>query len=197
MNNRKLKTLKWALLLLLPVVVFAVMMPIARERRKVALTQQLIEEAQTSARMERMRALVAQGADVNGKLRSQDEAIKGDTALHFVSNRGGNATHPQMLFLLNHGANVNAQNERGWTPLILASNSGDVGSIRLLLANGANVNTPTTPQHTLIDRSTNKKRTALGIAEASLQAEKSRSDSGMVPQLKEAIKILKAAGAKE
>ena len=197
MKNRSLKVFKWALLLLVPMVVFMVMWPIARERRKVALTQELIDEARTLARLERIRDLVGQGADVNGKDRGRDAAMRGNTALHFLSNRGGNATHPQMIFLLSHGANVNAQNELGWTPLILASASGDVASIRLLLENGANANARTTAQHTVMDRSTRKKRTALGIAEATLQAEKTSPGSRMVPQLKETIKILKAAGAKE
>ena len=56
------------------------------------------------------------------------------------------------LFLIEQGANVNATNWLGWTPLLLAAYSGYVDVCRLLIERGANVNATTdndgmTPLH--------------------------------------------------
>ena len=41
--------------------------------------------------------------------------------------------------LLEHGADVNARQEGGWTALHAASQNGDVEMVRLLIAGGADV----------------------------------------------------------
>jgi ankyrin repeat protein len=46
--------------------------------------------------------------------------------------------------LLAEGANPEARNPRGWTPLIIAANTGNVAIARLLIEKGANVNARTT-----------------------------------------------------
>jgi ankyrin repeat protein len=44
----------------------------------------------------------------------------GDTALHGAAYRGMHGGEEITRFLLGHGANVNAVNKRGWTPLMIA-----------------------------------------------------------------------------
>ena len=48
--------------------------------------------------------------------------------------------HQQIQDLLSKGADINAQNEKGMTPLILASAKGDIRTVKLLLNHGASVN---------------------------------------------------------
>ena len=74
--------------------------------------------------------LLARGANVN------EQSPDGDTALNRAA-RYGNET--AMTTLLRAGANVNAANHTGWTPLLWAA--GVVPkSVPLLIASGANVN---------------------------------------------------------
>ena len=62
--------------------------------------------------------------------------------------------------LLEHGANVNARNNRGWTPLHSAALFGRVDAATLLLANGAE-----------LSAKTDVGETALEIAQEEEQAE--------------------------
>ena len=191
------KQFKWALSIALPVLVFAAMLFVARERRRIVLTGELIEEARTSARIKRIRALVEQGADANGKLPDWNVAMKGSTALHFLVLRYKNDQKPKMLFLLRHGANIDARNEYGWTPLMLASSVGADTSVRFLIGNGAQVNARTPPPAFVVDAKGVKQRTALGFARVTLETEMTKPKGDRIPQLKETIRILQAAGAKE
>ncbi|MFN7173792.1 MAG: ankyrin repeat domain-containing protein [Thermaurantiacus tibetensis] len=61
----------------------------------------------------------------------------GDTALHIVTRR---RDAPWMRFLIESGADVNARDREGNTPLIVAAQSGFTDGIRLLAAFKANPN---------------------------------------------------------
>lgn len=61
----------------------------------------------------------------------------GDTALHLVVKR---SDETYTRYLISRGANINAQDERGNTPLLLAVNGGCMGCVEVLLARRANVN---------------------------------------------------------
>jgi len=67
----------------------------------------------------------------------EKKAKYGWRPLHFAANNG----HVDVVrFLLEKGANVNAQDHRGRTPLHLAALDGHVDVVRFLLEKGANVN---------------------------------------------------------
>ncbi len=53
--------------------------------------------------------------------------------------------------LLEHGAEVNARQEGGWTALHAASQNGDVEMARLLIAGGADVQTRAANQQNALD----------------------------------------------
>lgn len=184
--------MKWARLLLLPIVVLAAMFPIAHEWRKVPLTQKLISEAQNPlpSRFATMQTLIAQGANVNGKLKSKSMAMRGKTALHFCAPMQDDGSNDELRLLLENGANIDAQNALGDTPLMEAVSVGNLYHVRFLVRNGANVNLKTAPAPI-------KGLTALGIAKANEKLEKTRPGSIMLQQRTMIVEILKAAGAKE
>ena len=64
------------------------------------------------------------------------DSTTGETGLHIVTARRDLAW---MTFLLGHGADVNARDNRGTTPLALASNLGLVEGVDLLVKSGARV----------------------------------------------------------
>ncbi len=88
-------------------------------------------EAVKRADTDGVRALLAQGVDVN--------APQGDgaTALHWAAHRNDLETAG---LLLGAGANANAANELGATPLWLASLSGSGAMVERLLEAGAHPN---------------------------------------------------------
>jgi ankyrin repeat protein len=73
--------------------------------------------------------------------------------------------------LLRQGANANAEDARGWTPLILAAQTGNVAMVRTLISAGANVNHRT---------STKRGSTALcfGVGGGNLDVVRAFLDSG-------------------
>ena len=180
------KRLRWALLLLVPIVVFAVMLPVARERRRAALTQQLIAEVHGKKRLKVMENLVDEGADVNGRTPDWSMVAKGNSALHLLIYEYKTDARPQMSLLLSRGANSDIRDGYGDTPLTLAASLGATTYVQFLIRNGTNVN------------AMGNGATALGRAKVSLRAEKAKGAGGeRVPELEETIRILKAAGAKE
>lgn len=193
MYNRNSRILKWALLLLVPIVVFAVMWPVARERRQAALNRKFLLYVEQKMDINEMKKFISQGADVNGVLRDKNAVNNGKTALHLVANRGH--TEYVMRFLLAQGANINATDDSDWTPLMKAAESGSVSSVKFLIENGADLNLKTKPQ-TAEDDLVVKKRTALNIAIVAARSNRARIYR-IKPQLKETVRILKAAGAKE
>jgi ankyrin repeat protein len=65
--------------------------------------------------LEAVKLCVQWGNDVKAA-----SASHGDTALHGAAYRGMHGGEEIARFLLEHGANVNAVNKRGWTPLMIA-----------------------------------------------------------------------------
>jgi len=73
----------------------------------------------------------------------------GENALHGAGYRGNAGSNKLAQLLLDHGAEVNVKNKRGWTPITLAegiytqnSNSANPDLVQLLLAHGAKPSPP-------------------------------------------------------
>ncbi|HLK20465.1 MAG TPA: ankyrin repeat domain-containing protein, partial [Bryobacteraceae bacterium] len=107
--------------------------------------------------LETTRLLLAKGADVNvvdeveaGRVKNGPIALGKSTALHFAAPYAGAGA---VKLLLDAGANVDAQDVRGITPLMLAvtTDRPDTGSIRLLLAKGASKNIKSKDGETAVD----------------------------------------------
>ena len=71
-----------------------------------------------------------------------DRTSRGKTALHLAPQRGQS---DMVRLLLNHGANIEAASEGGWTPLLIAAKAGYADVVEALLGadNPANVNART------------------------------------------------------
>lgn len=85
--------------------------------------------------MDVVELLLAYGADVSAK-----ETEGGQTALMWaVAER-----HPEVArLLIEHGADVNARTKSGFTPLLFAAQQGDMDSVKILAAAGAELNAAT------------------------------------------------------
>lgn len=81
-------------------------------------------------------SLMAQPGSTLANARDYDS---GDTALHIVTRRRDTAW---MGLMLGKGANPNAKDKAGNTPLIIAAELGFVDGVQLLLSRGANPNLP-------------------------------------------------------
>ncbi len=77
--------------------------------------------------------LLARGADVRAASKNPMQV----TALHSAVADGGHAEIAKML--VRAGADVNARQRHGWTPLHGAADSGDRETVELLLAHGADL----------------------------------------------------------
>jgi ankyrin repeat protein len=77
-------------------------------------------------------ALIRRGADVEARSRN---AMR-NAPLHAAA---AGRSRESVRILIEHGADVNAKQEAGWTALHAASLNGDVEMVRLLIAGGAHV----------------------------------------------------------
>jgi len=92
---------------------------------------QSLHEAAAAGDIERVKLLIAQGADVM----AHDD--KGGTPLHRAVENGHKAI---VGILLENDADLNAQNNKGWTPLHLAASwGGHKDMVEILLEQGADV----------------------------------------------------------
>jgi ankyrin repeat protein len=90
------------------------------------------------------------------------------TALYKTIDRHGKAAIDAVLFLLEHGADVNARREDLWTPLHLAVFIGEFSAARMLLEHQADVNSRNdadqAPLHLLSARETSQEDDGSNIA---------------------------------
>jgi ankyrin repeat protein len=89
-----------------------------------------------------LKALLAAGADANGGLLDGDVALSGAPLHAAVDTNDGRdlATQQQMVeLLLQHGADVDARNCTGHTPLMMSASDGTAEIASMLLAAGASV----------------------------------------------------------
>jgi len=104
----------------------------------IAITTAIIE-----GDLEQVKALLKQ----NPKLVNEHEKEFGETLVHTAARWG----HKDVVdLLLTHGAEVNAQNKVGITPLFIAANEGHENVVKLLLAHGAEINIKTVGGRTLL-----------------------------------------------
>jgi ankyrin repeat protein len=73
------------------------------------------------------------------------DLTSGDTALHIVTQR---RDFVWMQFLIGKGANVNARNAKGETPLVIACNLNFIEGVELLIQFGAKVDEPSSTGET-------------------------------------------------
>jgi ankyrin repeat protein len=90
---------------------------------------------------EAIKLLVNQGADINTKLPDATES----TVLHYPLERD------TLLFLIEKGADVNAQNNEGWTPLHIAASHDNLDRTLLFLNRQANTDLKTNAGQTARD----------------------------------------------
>lgn len=86
------------------------------------------------------------------------DVSSGDTALHIVTER---RDLTWMQFLIAKGANINARNSKGTTPLVVASNLGFVEGAQLLVDLGAKVDESNTSGETPLITAVHNRNMAL------------------------------------
>jgi hypothetical protein len=174
-------------------------------------------EAAGDGELERVKTLIAAGADVNAKesnfgktalMIASDEghvevvkallAARADVNAKDSNRRGGytalmiasiNGKVEVVRLLLAAGADVNAKDNFGSTALMAASTDGQVEVVKALLAVGADVNAKD-------DRGYTALKDALNMLSGERNALKGEGDTYVV-ELRKTVELLKQAGAKE
>jgi hypothetical protein len=89
--------------------------------------------------------LIEQGADVRARTSGKGD-LTGQTALHYACMNQKTTTE-LLEALVGKGADVNARDTWGWTPLMWAANRGRIDLVGWLLEHGADVNVRDTHRH--------------------------------------------------
>ncbi len=163
--------------------------------------------AAVEGQVEIVKALLAQGADINTKGRYDLTALmlaarNGDTRIVTVLLEGGADVNAKdvtgetalmaaaslenteiVMALLAKGAEVNARSKAGTTALIEAAHAGDPASVKALLDNGADINAKNNNGQTALD-------IAILVSKIPVPARPE-----MQKQMEDVIELLKNAGA--
>src|SRR5262249_25159853 len=113
----------------------------ARDKRDRATLHVAIWAKQPEA----IRFLIDNGVDVNSRDKDKG-SLTDQAALHLLPRMVENAAALAQA-LLDKGAEVDARDSWGWTPLMWAGNSGDLATAKVLVAGGADVNARDTKAH--------------------------------------------------
>jgi ankyrin repeat protein len=81
--------------------------------------------------LKKVKLLTSRGADVQARTK------EGRTAIHVAARQAGTAEIVRLL--LDKGADANDKDQAGATPLLLAAESGDLNTVKLLVERGADV----------------------------------------------------------
>lgn len=91
-----------------------------------------LNKAAYRGKLDEVRTLIKQGADVNSK-----SIIHGESVLMTASLYGYNEI---VKTLIDNGADINVKNNDGWNPLINAAYNGHNDVVNTLIDNGADIN---------------------------------------------------------
>jgi ankyrin repeat protein len=108
------------------------------------------------------------------QLANTRDATSGDSALHIVTQRRDAVW---VRFLKDQGANVNARNDKGETPLVVASNLGWGEGVELLVSLGARVDEPNRTGETPLIAATHRRDAAIARALLKAGADPRRNDN--------------------
>lgn len=102
------------------------------------------------------------------------DVTNGQTALHIVTARRDTTW---MTYMLAKGANVNAKDVRGVSPLVLACNLGFIEGVQLLVDRGARIDEPNDAGETPLISAVHRRDTAMMRVLLKAGADPDRSDN--------------------
>jgi ankyrin repeat protein len=124
-------------------------------------------------KVDRVKKIISGGVDIDTRSGGDYD----ETILTYISS--GIDIDP-IVFLLDNGANINATNHRGRTPLMIASRGGAIPLVNLYLDRGANINTVDHDGRTAYDlASTLTMRNIIGSYARSMHTYRYRSPTYM------------------